>query len=71
VRIGYLLLLAAGAILVIYGSTATTAVASSFARLFATGSMDRAIWLFLGGGALFAVGLGGLVLRTRTFSREK
>lgn len=70
-RVGFLLLLAAGAILIIYGSSATEAVASSFARLFSTGAMDRAIWLFLGGGLLFGVGLTGLVLRTRTFAREK
>lgn len=69
-RVLYLLFLVAGAILIICGSAATTAVTSSMAELFSNGSIDRAAWLFLGGGALFVGGVTGLVLRTRTFRRR-
>lgn len=67
----FLLLLAAGAILMIFGSTVSSSVASSFSRLFSSGAMDRSVWLFLGGGVLFGIGLTGLVLGTRNFVRDE
>lgn len=67
----FLLLLVAGAILMIFGSTVSSSVASSFSRLFSTGAMDRSVWLFLGGGILFGSGLTGLILGTRVFVRDE
>lgn len=69
-KIIFILLLVAGALLMIFASTVSSSVAASFSRLFSTGALDRSVWFFIGGGILFGSGLTGLILGARSFIRE-
>jgi hypothetical protein len=55
----YLACLAAGVTLVIFGINASQSRASDISRFFNGSPTDKTMWLLVGGGALFIVGLVG------------
>jgi hypothetical protein len=56
-----LVLLVGGVALVILGINASQSLASDLSRFFTGSPTDKAIWMLLGGVALFIVGLVGLL----------
>lgn len=57
----FLALLAGGVALVIFGISASQSFASDMSRFFTGSPTDKALWLLVGGGVLFIVGLVGLL----------
>lgn len=64
-RILYLVLLAGGIVLIIYGLNASDSISSRFSHFFTGSPTDRTIWLLIGGVAAAGVGLVGLLRRSR------
>jgi hypothetical protein len=58
-------LLACGAILIIYGASASGSAGSSVSRVLTGAPTDKTIWLILGGVAATLVGAVGLLGRSR------
>lgn len=56
-----LALLVGGAILIIYGISASDSIGSGFSRLFTGAPTDKTIWLLLGGILAAGVGLMGML----------
>ena len=56
-----LVLIAGGAVLIIYGINASDSIGSSFSRFFTGSPTDKAVWLLIGGIVAVAAGLGGLL----------
>ena len=55
------ILVACGAVLIIYGVSASNSLGSDFSRMFTGSPTDRTIWLLLGGIVAVLVGAGGLL----------
>ena len=60
-----LALLVAGVALAIVGISAAHSLASDISRFFTGSPTDKAIWMLIGGVALFVVGLVGLLRGTK------
>lgn len=60
-RLFFLILVLAGAALLYQGLQAYHSFADSLHRFFAGSSSDRTVWMIVGGAALAACGLGGLL----------
>lgn len=54
-------LLVGGAILVIYGVSASDSIGSSFSRMFTGAPTNKAIWLLIGGVVVAVAGVVGLL----------
>ena len=63
-----LVVLAAGAILIVYGVHASNSLGSDFSRFFTGSPTEKSIWLLIGGVILAAVGAGGLLTGSKTAS---
>jgi hypothetical protein len=61
----FLALLVGGTALVILGLNASESRASDLSRFFTGSPTDRSIWMLVGGGMLFVVGLVGLLRGTK------
>jgi len=57
----FLACLAGGVALVIFGINASESRASDISRFFTGSPTDRTMWMLVGGGMLFIVGLAGLL----------
>ena len=57
----FLALLVGGVALVIFGINASESRASDISRFFTGSPTDRTMWMLVGGGMLFIVGLVGLL----------
>ena len=57
----FLALLVGGVALAIFGISASQSLASDISRFFTNSPTDKAIWMLVGGAALFIVGLVGLL----------
>ncbi|HTJ79620.1 MAG TPA: DUF3185 family protein [Rariglobus sp.] len=55
-----LVLIAGGAVLIVYGLNASDSIGSSFSRFFTGSPTDKAMWMLIGGIVAVAAGLGGL-----------
>ncbi len=58
-------LIAAGAVLVVWGVSASQSFSSDISRLFTGVFTDRTTWLWIGGVVAVAVGLSGILRRQR------
>ncbi|HUG13310.1 MAG TPA: DUF3185 family protein [Opitutaceae bacterium] len=58
-------LIAVGVVLLIYGIKASDSIGSEISELFTGSPTDEAVWFVLGGIVALAIGLGGLVRRSR------
>lgn len=65
-RVLALVLLAAGAILLVFGLNASESVSSEISEVFTGEPTDRAMWMMIGGGILAALGVGALFMPKRT-----
>ncbi|HEX9784097.1 MAG TPA: DUF3185 family protein [Opitutaceae bacterium] len=61
-----LALLVVGAVLIIYGISASDSLGSDFSRFFTGSPTDRTIWLLIGGIVAAAVGAGSLMRGTKS-----
>jgi hypothetical protein len=52
-------LVVAGVILAIYGANSSNSIGSGFSRFFTGAPTDKALWLMIGGGVAFAIGIAG------------
>ncbi len=57
----FLALLIGGIVLVIFGINASQSFASDVSRFFTGNPTDKAVWMLIGGIAMFVVGLVGLL----------
>ncbi len=57
--------LAAGILLVVFGLNASDSLSSDVSRLFTGSPTNKAIWLLLGGVVALAIGLVGLLRRSK------
>jgi len=62
----FLALLVAGVALVIYGIGASQSRASDISRFFTGSPTDKSMWLLVGGGVMFVVGLAGVLRGSRS-----
>lgn len=60
-----LTLLAVGVILIAYSIQASDSIGSDISRLFTGSPTDKTIWLLVGGGIASAIGVGGLMFRSK------
>jgi len=63
-----LALLVAGVVLVVIGISASQSLGSDISRFFTGSPTDKAIWMLIGGVALFVVGLAGILRRSKATS---
>ena len=61
-----LVLIVAGAALIIYGINATNSIGSDFSRFFTGSPTNKSIWLLIVGFVLAAVGAGGLLTGSKS-----
>lgn len=61
-----LALLVGGVVLIIYGINASESISSDFSRMFTGSPTDKTMWLLIGGIVAVALGLGGLVIGSRS-----
>jgi hypothetical protein len=54
-----------GAVLIIYGISASDSLASDVSRTFTGSPTDRTIWLLVGGAVAAIIGAGGLMRGSR------
>ena len=59
-------LLAGGIALIVYGINASNSLGSDFSRFFTGSPTDKTIWLLIGGIVAAAVGVGGLLRRSKS-----
>ncbi len=60
-KVLFLALLIGGVVLVIFGINASQSFASDVSRFFTGNPTDKAVWMLIGGIAMFVVGLVGLL----------
>jgi hypothetical protein len=58
-------LIAVGAVLLIYGFNASESIGSELSEMFTGAPTDKTVWLLIGGIVAIALGIGGLVMRSR------
>jgi hypothetical protein len=58
-------LIAVGAVLLIYGINASESIGSELSEMFTGAPTDKTVWLLIGGIVAIALGIGGLVMRSR------
>ena len=59
-------LLAAGVVLMVYGTKASDSLSSSVSRFFTNSPTDKTVWLLVGGLVLEIIGVIGLFRRPET-----
>jgi hypothetical protein len=59
-----LALLVGGAVLIVFGITATNSFGSDVSRFFTGSPTDKAVWMLIGGIAAVVVGLTGTLWRS-------
>jgi Protein of unknown function (DUF3185) len=62
----FIALLVVGVLLIAYGINASESLDSDFSRLFTGSPTDKTIWLLLGGVAAAVVGVGGLMVGSKS-----
>ena len=62
----FIALLVVGVLLIAYGINASESLGSDFSRLFTGSPTDKTIWLLLGGVAAAVVGVGGLMVGSKS-----
>lgn len=60
-KLVWLVILAGGVVLVIYGISASESFSSDVSRFFTGSPTDKTIWLMIGGIVGIVIGLGGLL----------
>jgi hypothetical protein len=58
-------LFAVGAVLLIYAINASESIGSELSEMFTGAPTDKTVWLLIGGIVAIALGIGGLVMRSR------
>lgn len=58
-------LLVGGIVLLVYGISASDSIGSSFSRFFTGSPTDKTMWLLIGGAVCAAVGITGVVRRSK------
>jgi len=65
-RLVSLVILGVGIALIVYGIQANNSIGSSFSRFFTGSPTDKSMWMLLGGIVLSAVGLGGMLVGSKS-----
>jgi hypothetical protein len=61
-----IIVLAAGAALIVYGINSSNSIGSDFSRFFTGSPTNKSIWLLIVGSVLAAVGVGGLLTGSKS-----